>query len=189
MPPRVGQHRSVTIVDSSGKLAHDNLSGYPITIDIFHDKIHQGEAYQETGTNSLGSGGQKLYHIVTANTTTWSHLGLSGLITARGADSNVAIYHSSTVDSIGTGVTLSNMDANTSISHITSVYEDPTTITNTGTLLHKEYVASGNKSGGTNVSREEVILKQNASHLIIFESEGANNNVSHIIRFYESNNI
>lgn len=189
MPPRVGQHRSVTLVGSSGKLLHDNLTEYPVTIDIFHHEIHEGDAYQETGTNSLGSGGQKLYHIVTANTTTWAHLGLSGLITARGAAGNVAIYHSSVVASEGTGVTLCNMDANTSISHITSVYQDPLSITNTGTLLHREYVASGNKSGGTNVSREEVILKQNASHLLIIESEGANNDISHIIRFYEANNI
>jgi len=76
-----------------------------------------------------------------------------------------------------------------SVSHISSIYENPTTITNTGTLLHREWVASGNKTGGSNVSREEVILKQNASHLIILESEGNSNDISTIIRFYEHNNI
>lgn len=189
MPPNTKLRRAVTIVGTSGAIVHDNLNDYPISISAVHHQIHEGATYQCVGISSLGNNGQKLFHIVTPDITTWVHLGLSGLITARGANSNVAIYHSSAVSSVGVGMPLINMSANRSISHVASIYEDPTTITNTGTLLHREWIASGNFSGGSNVSREEVHLKQNASHLIIIESEGNNNSIGHIIRFYENTNI
>lgn len=184
-----GSRRLVTFSGSSGKILHDDLTDFPISQSDVHHHIHDGHTYETTAVFSLGTGGQKVFHIMTANTTTWAHLNLTGLMTARGANSNISIYHSSAVSSIGDGVILSNLNANSVISHISSVYEDPTTITNTGTLLHREWIAAGNFTGGTNQARNEVILKQNASHLIIFESEGNNNDVGTIIQFYENNNI
>jgi len=190
MGTRIGQRRSSTIVGSSGKIAHDNLTDYPIFMDIVHHEIHEGSVYQYTATYSLGDEGQKLFSIVTPDTTTWVHLNIPGLLTARGANANVAIYHSSVVDSIGTGVTtIANLNANYGISHVASVYEDPTTITNTGTLLHREWLASGNKTGATTSGRNEVILKQNATHLVILTSEGATNDLATILQFYDLTNI
>lgn len=190
MPKVAGAHRLVTITGSSGEILHDNLTDYPIVITEPHHKIHEGDTYQASEIFSLGLGGLKLFHIVTANTTTWTHLNLSGMLSARGADSNVAVYHSSTVPvgSIGTGVTLANLNTNSGISHITSVYLNPS-VTTTGTLLHREWIASGNMSGAVSDARNEVILKQNASHLVIFESEGATNEIGAKIQFYENNNI
>lgn len=185
-----GSRRLVTISGSSGTILHDNLTDYPVFTQDTHHKIHEGDTYQCSAVFSLGTGGQKVYHVVTANTTTWDHLNLTKLASPRGANSNVTIYHSSTVPvgSIGTGVTLANLNVNSDISHITSVYEDPS-VTATGTLLHREWIAAGNFSGGTNQARNEVILKQNASHLIIYESEDNSNDIGVIIQFYENNNI
>jgi hypothetical protein len=191
MPPRVGQRRNVTLVGSSGKLLHDNLLEYPVTITTPHHKIHKGDTYQCTGTLSLGNGGIGIIRISTPNTTSWAHLNLAGLMTARGANANMAIYHSGSVDqtnSAGTGQTAVNMDLNTTISHIASVYSTLSVVV-TGTLAHREYVTSGNKTGGTNVSRDEIVLKQNAEHFIIFESEGANNDLGYIVRWYQGENI
>ena len=143
-PP--GPKRLVTLVGSSGKILHDDLTEYPVTMDITHHEIHEGSTYQYTATYSLGIGGQKLFAIVTPDITTWVHLNIPGLLTARGANANVAVYHSSAVDSIGTGITMVNLNANSSISHVSSIYEDPTTITNTGTLLHREWIASGTRN-------------------------------------------
>jgi hypothetical protein len=189
MPKVAGGHRLVTLTGSSGKILHDNLTDYPIVIDVAHHKIHEGDMFQYSEVFSLGAGGQKLFHLVTPNTTTWIHLNLTGLMTARGADSNVSIYHSSAVSSIGDGVVLANENANSPITHTMSVYQNPTTITATGTLLHREWVASGNQSGGITFTFNETILKQDASHLVIYESEGNNNTIAAVIQFYENNNI
>jgi hypothetical protein len=189
MPKIAGGHRLVTLIGSSGNVLHDNLTDYPIITDAAHHKVHEGDMYQYSEVFSLGTGGQKLFHLVTPDTTTWTHLNLTGLMTARGADSNVSIYHSSAVSSVGDGVVLANENANSAITHTVSVYQNPTTITATGTLLHREWVASGAQSGGVTFTFNEVILKQNASHLLIFESEGNNNSIGAIIQFYDHTNV
>lgn len=180
-----GGFRSGRVVAESGEIINlatllDNasdLSGALINISLEHSKIHQGIGWEvsiETGNIASGTN----YYILFRTAAGYRpHLRSYDFI-ATDAPITIRLFESPTTSTNGDNVIARNRNRNYTDTNGVTVYTQPT-VTNDGTLLETDYLASaGNKIGGNAGSfYEEWVLKPSTDYVVKI-TNGSNNTVT-----------
>lgn len=159
-----------------------------ITLTHIQYHIHAGDAYivsdYDDDVDTL-SGNEKLWQIMTPNTTARAHVG--DLEVAADNEILVELYENPTINSNGVVLIAYNADRNSTNSSTVNFYKDPDWDYNTGTRLSVGKTgASGGplKTGGT-IAGFEWILKQNEDYIIKVTPSNNNTEVTMLIEYDE----
>lgn len=164
-----------------------------VIIEHEHRVIHEGKSYslpQSTATDAFDIAAPLTAHIVTPDTTEWTHmiwmLAASGiaLFEIFEDDENASHFDISGGD-VATPLNANRNSANTS----GLVIKTGVTITQAtaDVLIHSEYLG-GLKHIGSTARRLEMILEQNREYLFKFTSIADNNEGSMLLDWYEHTN-
>ena len=180
------------IVDSfasGARVQHVDDSGGSVQIDITHYKIHECESFVAADyTASLAIATPKYYQITNKNTVKDVHVNPI-LVTVDGS----ALLEYSTDQTVGTkGVTITakNPNGECAVSTFTlvKVYEDTNTTNGSATWIPllisgggSVVGAQGNRAGGTNTLREEIVIK--AGDTVIYKITSQTDSEKVLIRF------
>lgn len=178
------------IVDESGvqrqTLSDGLFKGIPISIDIAHHEIHEGDSYNFCETILLGNGATQDYILTTPNTTKWSHFGY--IIDFNDGAGTFEIYEGT--NRVGTTLqSVFNRNRNSSNTNTSTVHKGQTDGTTDGTKICMRRAGSGKTLSGSAGSNMERVLKQNTKYLIrLTNNTTSNNNVSVEFDWYEHTN-
>ena len=156
--------------------AADTNSGYLISMDVEHHKIHEGDHYTCCDyDDDIDAAGPKYWHIITPNTTARCHL---AIVVSMSGPGLFEVFENPTTSANGTGLTEYNNDRNSSNATTIAAYKDPT-VSVDGTLIGCHWIGTAGASPvgakGAVVSRtKELILKQNEQYLFKFTAENDN---------------
>ncbi len=163
---------------TGGKLA-DRI----ITVDYAHHEIHEGNNYVAFHNAPLGASGkyQLLINAPEASTGKIVHI----LIRTRGsAESNIVFTEAPTVSALGAAHLVVNRNRQSSNTALTAVTLGPT-ITGIGTILLESHFGSGPQVGGEGSFTNEFNLAPGTLYMVNATSEGASNDLSVVLEFYE----
>ena len=164
-------------VYSGGKLA-DRI----ITVSYPHHETHEGNHYQTSIMNTLGSAAF-VNTIINTPAANFDHMLLR--MDAQG-ETLIQFYRTPTCSSLGTAQTISNMNDISSNTAGTEIYLNPTCSAE-GTLIPgwSQRLGSGQQTGGESRAANEHVLKQSKIYMVRITSLAANNDIDHIYDFYE----
>ena len=164
-------------VYNGGKLA-DRI----ITVSYPHHETHEGNHYQTSIQNTLGSGAF-VNTIMNTPAANFTHMLLR--LDAQG-ETLVQFYRSPTCSSLGTGQTASNMNDISTNTAGTEISLNPTCSAE-GTLIAgwTQKLGSGQQTGGETRAANEHILQQSKIYMVRITSLAANNDIDQIHDFYE----
>lgn len=153
----------------------DPISDIPITLDMAHHQLHEGESHQVTYAPAAIANGATLDHrLVVGNlapTTRTPHLVVE--LDSTG-ECWLYLYETPTTTGNGTQQTAYNRNRNSATVPNMTVWLAPT-VTAAGTLLSGWIIGSGEKSGGSGRDSIEWDLKANTVYLVRVVSKNANN--------------
>lgn len=178
-------------VDDNGydvPLEGDPATGALTTVDYPHHAIHEGKAYSGNATFSLATTASAYVHFLVA-TGHYPHFRLTGLA-SDGEKFTFTLYEAPTVATNGTALTLYNRNRNSTKDPAASLHAWTKTsaITVGTTVLDSHYIGGGTgvggaKSGGTNATDEEWVLKPATKYALKVKNGGANTSVASV-RFF-----
>lgn len=165
------------VVYNGGKLA-DRI----IAVAYSHHETHEGNHYQTSIQNTLGSGAV-VNSIINTPAANFDHMLFR--LDAQG-ETLVQFYRTPTCSSLGTAQTVSNMNDITSKTAGTEIYLNPTCSAE-GTLITgwTQRLGSGQQTGGETRAANEHILRQSTIYMVRITSMAANNDIDQIHDFYE----
>lgn len=175
----------ITQFDSSGnEVSIDSADNALTTIDQEHHEVHEGNHYFAGSYTTLGTSGVLDIIIVTPNTAIRMHY--TAIVNST-AEMIAAFHEGVTETGDGAAVSIFNSDRNSSNTSTITMSTDPTTVSDTGTLLRAH---SGGSTGPFAVgsaarSTSENILKQNTKYLIRITSNAADNIIDWEVIWYE----
>jgi hypothetical protein len=174
----------VKIFDSDGKECEADDTGYLVTMDISHHKIHEGNHYFVKGYVEFGAT-DSIDFVMTTPATGQIHL----LFQIEGTgETLVQVYENTAHSDDGTPVTVYNNNRQSSNTTSATVQSDPT-VTGVGTLLASAlFGVASNPSktfGGDTRRDDELILKQSEDYLFRITSNSNNNNIDYRATWYE----
>lgn len=175
----------VTLFNSAGsEIATDSVDTDLVTISHEHHEIHEGKHFFIGNYTTLDATETIDLIITTPDTATRVHF----LAIASSSGEMVAsIYEGVTETGDGTVVPIFNSDRNSATASTLVIKTDPTTVSDTGTLLRAH---SGGSSGpfavGTTArGTSENILKQNTKYMVRLLSNAASNIIDWEFIWYE----
>lgn len=154
-----------------------------ITVDYAHHEIHEGNHYVAFHNAPLGSNGKYQLLINTPVNSTGKTVHL--VIGTRGsAESNIVLTEAPTVSALGAAHMVVNRNRQSSKTALTAVTLGPT-ISAIGTILLESHFGSGPQTGGEDRGMNEFNLAQGTFYMINATSEGASNDLSVVLDWYE----
>lgn len=162
-----------------------HLADRIITVDYAHHEIHEGNHYVAFHNSTLGNNAkyQLLINTPIASTGKSIHL----VIGTRGsAESNIVFREGTTVSNVGSAHSLVNRNRNSSNTAGTIITLAPT-ITGLGNVLMESHFGSGPQVGGEDRGMNEWNLLPGTFYLVNAISEGASNDLSIVLDWYEDN--
>lgn len=176
---------NVTMFDSSGnEVETDPIEHSLVTIESEHHQIHEENHYFVGSYDTINDEGTIDIIVTTPDTAIRAHF----LATAQSSGEMVASIHEGVTETgDGTPMTLFNSDRNSANTSDLVIKVDPTTVSNTGTLLRAHSGGSSGpfSSGTTARGTSENILKQNTKYMIRLLSNANTNIIDWEFIWYE----
>ena len=180
--------------DSAGRKAElDNLFKIPITIDVQHHEIHEGDSFSSTHNATLANGGTISLSFKTPNTAKQPHLTFLG---RSSGEANVCLNEGVAATS-GTGNSHPVYNRKRDSTNDTDLLEDTAgggfvagsiaegaTVAG-GTCIYEEHFGAGQTRGGATAGRNEFLLAPDTEYEIVLTSEAAANDCEVILDWYE----
>jgi hypothetical protein len=162
----------------------DNIFKVPVSIDVAHHEIHEGDHYSLAYNEDVANGDSAVVLIVTPNTTKWAHWVYE---TKTQGETIVSLLEGVTTTLNGTTLATFNGNRNSANTAGVLMFANPPSHTG-GTVLDIQQIGSGKTAGGTAVrSDRELILKQNTKYILKFfnQTGSANSEMNVIFNWYE----
>ena len=162
--------------------AIDSMTSVIKTIDYGHSEIHNGDTFFWKSYSTIANNVEKNFIIVTPNTTKHSHF----VFDARSSNTmTIGLYEGATYTAeTGTARTPFNANRNSATASVNTLIEDPTILT-VGTVLVGDQITGGTEGSMANISRDEIILKQNTIYLLRLTSRTPGNIIGWKLEWYE----
>lgn len=142
----------------------DSLSKSSRSIKLEHARIHEGNAFIQSGIHTIAAGADH-YHLIDVGAGIYPHMRFMNA-SITGGPFSMQIFEGATVSSAGTPETAFNMNRNSSNLPGVAISYDPT-ITNAGTALPTVLIPGGRQTGGFGEFLEiEWILKPSTKYLL-----------------------
>ncbi len=174
---------SVIVGDDSG-LEQDDISGALVNIPVVHHEVHEGEMYQASFVNLAVADDAT----VDLRLVTGAHYCHFVWDAECGGDGEIQFYEAPTI-SLGTQLTVYNMNRPASADNTLDVYHTPTVGAVGTALLHNSVLSGGrgpNASGGSARANTEWILKPNTEYLLrLYNRSGNSQPASIVVQWYE----
>jgi len=155
-----------------------------ITIDWAHHELHEGDNYHFSEVTEMTSGAKAEWLIfVSADENKHPHLRY--FVNAEGETKTDLIENPDTAFGVVTQL-VSNHNRNSAKTNNT-VIMSMTQLSTGGTFLDPKSFAAGNNSPGQGITPEEWVLDAGSRYVFRVTSGAANNIVSVLIHFYETN--
>jgi len=157
-----------------------------LAVPFEENRVHEGYAFFGTDYDaSIATAAPKYYRITTPNTTLWSHLRIEAAALTAGL---IELYETPTENEpagAGTGITLRNVDRNSSRTATVVLKYDPTFAAD-GTLIWFARLEAAAAPHGNSVP---IILGQNKTYVIKFTSDANDNKLWLNCIFVEHTNL
>lgn len=163
----------------------DPISDLPVTVDLAHHQLHEGETHQYTyPPAALSSGSSVDVRFVVGNLVATKRTPHFVIELDAAAETWLYLYESPTTSGNGTLKTVYNRNRNSTTVPASTVYLSPT-VSDPGMLLSAWLVGAGNKVGGASRESIEWDLKANTVYLIRATAKATGNNVAMRLMWYE----
>lgn len=177
--------KEVKLLDAEGdSIAVDTILNALISIDVFHSKIHGGDAFR-AWHKVTGIANSATYDILfSVPAATYPHLRKAAIVTAGPFDADM--YEDTTTSADGTEITTHNINRNSLTTAGMDIFYSPT-VTDAGSQIDYCYLSGTKKEAGSSKDMvEETIFKPSTKYLCRFTntSGGAADLIVHLA-FYE----
>jgi hypothetical protein len=165
----------------------DRTTGAAIAVDYAHHEIHEGDAFQVSHAEDIGSSSTYKFLITTPDTTKWIHMFAFAIAEI---EAEIRVYEAPTTPSAGSDLTAYNKNRNSAaVTGLTAIKRGIATVAD-GTLIQTVHIGSGRTAGGDVRSENEWVLKQNTSYVIAIQnfSGSAANYCTLVLNWYEHTN-